>query len=236
MRFQGQTIIVTGGATGLGRACALAFAAEGGAVVIADLAVEAGQLLAGEIGARGGKALFVRTDIGDARDAGCLVDATLEWACGVSVLVSGPEPAADAAALDLRGGDLDAVPRTSLQGAALVGQAVARAMAARGRGVIVNLSPALAGRGQVAGLATGGSIDQLTKDMAAGLADQGIRVIALEPGAGVAGPASSGSAEPAEIAQLVLFLASDASGAMTGQCVGIDRAKRMMGQALPGVG
>ena len=50
MRFSGKTVIVTGGAQGIGRACALAFAAEGGAVVIADIAVDAGEALADEIG------------------------------------------------------------------------------------------------------------------------------------------------------------------------------------------
>ena len=67
MRFQGKTIIVTGGAQGIGRACVQGFVAEGGAVVIADLAVEAGEELARGICAQGGRAKFVRTDVGDAR-------------------------------------------------------------------------------------------------------------------------------------------------------------------------
>ena len=157
MRFQGKTIIVAGGAHGIGRACTRAFAAEGGAVVIADLDVEAGQALAAEIGGRGGKALSVRADVGDAREAGCLVDAALEWACGVDVLVSGLDPAG---APDLA----DCVP---------IGEAAALAMAARGRGAIVILAPADA---------TGsGVLVERVGALARALADRNIRVNLVGP-------------------------------------------------------
>lgn len=235
MRFEGKTIIVTGGAEGLGRACALAFAAEGGAVVIADVAVDAGQALAAEIGQRGGKALFVRTDVGDARDAGCLVDATLEWACGVDVLVSVAQSVASADFLDLREADFDAALRSNLKGAFLVGQAAARAMAARGRGTIVNLAPAITA--QVTNAVTSGGIAQLTSAMASGLAGQSIRVNALVLGASTMAPdptvrSSAAADESTEIVRLVLFLATDAAGTMTGQCVDLAAGRLAMDAAI----
>src|SRR5262245_43537670 len=114
MRYQGKTVIVTGGAQGIGLACARAFVAEGGAVMIADTAVEAGEAAAKEICAGGGKARFQETDVGDAREAGALVDATLEWACGVDVLVNNAGVIKTAEFLELSEADFDAVLRVNL--------------------------------------------------------------------------------------------------------------------------
>src|SRR4051794_32203563 len=88
MRFHGRTGIVTGGAGGVGLARAEAFAAEGGAVVIADIDEARGRAAADTIAAAGHKALFVRTDVGEARDAGALIDASLEWGGRIDVLVN----------------------------------------------------------------------------------------------------------------------------------------------------
>ena len=185
MRFQGKTIIVTGGARGIGRACVEAFAAEGGAVVIADIDEEAGRAVAAEIGNRGGKAQFVRTDVGDAREAGALIDATLEWACGLDVLVSNAGVIKTADFLELTEADFDAVLRVNLKGPFLVGQAAARAMAARGGGAIVNMSSCnavVAIPNQVPYVTSKGGLNQLTKVMALALADRNIRVNGVGPG------------------------------------------------------
>ena len=66
MRFADQVVIVTGGAHGIGRACVEAFAAEGAAVVIADIDAEDGEKAAQAIAGQGGRARFIQTDVGDA--------------------------------------------------------------------------------------------------------------------------------------------------------------------------
>lgn len=254
MRFQGKTIIVTGGASGIGRACARAFAAEGGAVVIADLAESAGEALAAEIADGGGRARFVRTDVGDAREAGALIDATLEWACGLNVLVNNAGVIKAADFLDLTEADFDAVLRVNLKGAFLVGQAAARAMVAGGGGAIVNMSSCnavVAIPNQVPYAVSKGGLNQLTKVMAVALADRNIRVNAVGPGSimtdilkvvmdsdearrRILSRTPLGrTGEPDEVARLVLFLASDEASYITGQTVYIDGGRLALNYTVP---
>ena len=254
MRFQGKTVIVTGGAHGIGLACARAFAAEGAAVMIADLAIEAGEAAAQAICAAGGKARFQRTDVGDAREAGALVDATLEWSCRLDVLVNNAAIIKTGDFLELSEADFDAVLRVNLKGPFLVGQAAARAMAARGGGAIVNMSSAnavLAIPNQVPYVASKGGLNQLTKVMALALVDKNIRVNAVGPGSistdilkvvmhdeetrqRILSRTPMGrTGEPDEVARLVLFLASDEASYITGQCVYIDGGRMALNYTVP---
>ena len=257
MRFEGKTIVVTGGARGIGRACVEAFAAEGGAVVIADLDAAAGKALAAELAARGAAARFVRADVGDARDAGALVDAALEWGCRLDVLVNNAGIVRTGEFLALSEADFDAVLRVNLKGPFLVGQAAARAMAARGGGAIVNMSSVnavLAIPDQVPYAVSKGGLNQLTKVMALALAPKNIRVNAVGPGSiltdllkavmaddaarrRVLGRTPLGRCgEPAEIAKLVLFLASDEASYVTGQCVYADGGRLALNYTVPVAG
>jgi len=254
MRFEGKAIIVTGGASGIGRACVEAFAAEGGAVVIADLDAEKGEALAAELSAKGAKARFVRTDVGDAKAAGALVDATLEWACRLDVLVNNAGIIKTAEFLELAEADFDAVLRVNLKGAFLIGQAAARVMAARGGGAIVNMSSAnavLAIPNQVPYVVSKGGLNQLTKVMALALAEKNIRVNAVGPGSILtdllkvvmandearrrilARTPLGRCGEPAEIARVVLFLASDEASYVTGQCLYADGGRLALNYTVP---
>lgn len=254
MRFAGKAVIVTGGAQGIGRACVEAFAAEGAAVAIADLDAEKGEALVAELEAKGQTATFVRADVGDARDAGALVDATLEWAGRLDVLVNNAGIIKTADFLDLAEADFDQVLRVNLKGAFLVGQAAARVMVARGGGAIVNMSSAnavLAIPNQVPYVVSKGGLNQLTKVMALSLADKNVRVNAVGPGSimtdilrvvmdndearrRILSRTPLGrTGEPSEVAKLVLFLASDDASYITGQCVYIDGGRMALNYTVP---
>jgi NAD(P)-dependent dehydrogenase (short-subunit alcohol dehydrogenase family) len=240
MRFTDQVVIVTGGANGIGRACATAFAAEGARVVIADVAAEAGAKVVQAIEADGGKAWFVGTDVGNPADVQRLIERTLAECGRLDVLINNAGIIETADFLEISEADFDAVLRVNLKGVFLVGQAAARIMAAQGRGAIVNMSSTnavVAIPNQVPYATSKGAVNQLTKVMALALADKGVRVNAIGPGSimtellqtvmsdeaarhKILSRTPMGRCgEPAEVAKVALFLASDEASYITGQTI-----------------
>jgi glucose 1-dehydrogenase len=240
MRFADQVVIVTGGARGIGRACIDAFADEGAAVVVADIDEAGGREAADEVAAQGGRAVFVATDVGDAAQAQRLVDRTLETFGRLDVLINNAGIIKTAEFLEISEADFDAVLRVNLKGVFLVGQAAARAMVAQGKGAIVNMSSTnavVAIPNQVPYATSKGAVNQLTKVMALALAEKGVRVNAIGPGSiltdilkvvmndeaarrRILSRTPLGRCgEPAEIARVALFLASDDASYLTGQCI-----------------
>jgi NAD(P)-dependent dehydrogenase (short-subunit alcohol dehydrogenase family) len=254
MRFTGKAVVVTGAARGIGRACAEAFAAEGAHVAIMDIDRDEGEATTAAIRDAGGSATFIPGDVGDARQAGAALDATLEWAGRLDVLVNNAGILKGGDFLELSEADFDAVLRVNLKGAFLLGQAAARIMAARGGGAIVNMSSVngvLAIPNQIPYVVSKGGLNQLTRVMALALADKNIRVNGIGPGSILTDMLKTvmndeearrkilsrtpmgRCGEPAEVAKLCLFLASDDASYITGQIVYIDGGRLPLNYTVP---
>ncbi|MCB1424386.1 MAG: SDR family oxidoreductase, partial [Notoacmeibacter sp.] len=247
MNLQGKTAIVTGAATGIGRAIAERFIDEGMKVVIADVDQEKGKAALGDLSARG-EARFIKTDVAKRLDVHNLVAHALDQFGEIDVLVNNAGVVHAASFLELAEEDFDRVLSINLKGAFLAGQAVARHMVERVQnggkpGAIVNMSSVnavFAIDNQVPYSISKGGMNQLTKVMALSLAPHGIRVNAIGPGSiateMMASVASDEAArrkvmsrtplgrmgDPSEIAAIAAFLASDQASYMTGQTVYAD--------------
>ena len=248
--LQGRVAIVTGGAQGIGEACARRFAREAAQVVIADVADARGQALAGQLGAR-----YVHCDVGDKAQVDALVTQVVQAHGRIDVLVNNAGIFRAADFLDVTEADFDAVLRVNLKGAFLMGQAVARVMARAGKGAIVNMSSVnsvLAIPNIASYNVSKGGINQLTRAMALALADQGVRVNAVGPGTIATELAAQAVltsdeaknkimmrtplkrlGEPAEIADVVAFLASDAASYITGEIVMVDGGRLALNYTVP---
>jgi NAD(P)-dependent dehydrogenase (short-subunit alcohol dehydrogenase family) len=244
--FAGQVIIVTGGGSGIGRCTAHELASLGASIALVGRKGEKLAKVAAEIG----------EDVGQGRASTHVCDIRLEEQVAATVadivkahgridgLVNNAGIFRAAEFLDVTEEDWDAVIDVNLKGSFLVGQAVARQMAAQGRGAIVNMS-SVNGLMAIATIASynasKGGINQLTRAMSLGLIDHGVRVNAVAPGTIATDLArdavlTSDAArqrilgrtpmkrlgEPDEIADVVGFLLSDASSYVTGEIVYVD--------------
>jgi 3-oxoacyl-[acyl-carrier protein] reductase len=181
----GRVALVTGASQGLGRHFACALAGRGAAVGLAARQADRLDALKSEIEAAGGRAATVALDVLDSAGIERAV-AAVEGALGpLDVLVNNAGVAVTKPFLDQTEADWDRVVGTNLKGAFLVAQAVARGMAARGRGSIINVASVLAFDviGQLAPYAASkGGLVQLTRSMALELVRNDVRVNALAPG------------------------------------------------------
>jgi NAD(P)-dependent dehydrogenase (short-subunit alcohol dehydrogenase family) len=246
----GRTVLVTGAAQGIGAACARRFAREGAQVVLADLDDVRGQVLAEALGGT-----YRHCDVGDKAQVDALVAAVMAAHGRIDVLVSNAGIFKAADFLDVSEADFDAVLRVNLKGSFLVGQAVARVMAAAGRGAIVNMS-SVNGTLAIPTIASynvsKGGINQLTRVMALALADKGVRVNAVAPGTiatelAARAVLTSDDArarilsrtpmkrlgDPAEVADVVAWLASDAASYVTGEIVTVDGGRMTLNYTVP---
>lgn len=235
----GRTVLITGAGGGLGRAYALAFAAQGANVVVNDIRLDAAQAVAGEVQAAGGKALANDGDITSLAGARGIVDAAVAAFGEVHVLVNNAGVLRDRMFLSLSEDDWDTVMRVHLRGhfclANVLGQRWRDAKKA-GRQVdarIINTSSGAGLQGSIGQsnyVAAKAGIAGLTLVQAAELARYGITVNCLAPAARTAmtegampdmvkKPASGFDVwDPLNVASIVVWLGSPLSAHVTGRC------------------
>lgn len=242
MNFDGRVALVTGGASGIGRACAVEFARGGAAVAVADIAGEDAMgetaRLVREAGAR---AVCFRADVADFGKAERIVAETRVRLGGLDILVCAAGTTEDAPVWRMTETQWERVMNANLKGAFNYLRAAAPAMRAQGAGKIVNVSSVEAMRGRF-GLsnyaASKAGLLGLTRAAAADLGRDGINVNAVAPGfvrtpltarlsAEVIEEAARASVfgrigEPEEVASVVAFLCTDAARYVTGEVIRVD--------------
>ena len=240
--LEGRTAFVTGGASGIGRACALRFAAEGARVVLADLRGDAARRVADETGRE--RALPLAVDVTDEAQIADAVRQAVERFGGIDIALlaagtggGGPVHLLDTAVFDR-------VIKVNVYGVFHALKHVARQMVEQGRGgsliAIASLNARQAAEGLAAYTTSKAAVSMLMQNVALELGRHGIRANAIGPGlvetplsaplwqneairdAFIAETPIGRYARPEEIAELALYLASDASSFLTGQTIYID--------------
>ena len=239
-RLRGQVAIVTGGSRGIGRATAIALAAEGAHIVVnyASSSTAADEVVA-EVQGMGVEAIAVQADVSNAEQVDALVEAAMSRWGHVDVLVNNAGITRDTLLLRMKPEDWQAVINLNLTGVFLCTRAVSKIMLKQRSGRIVNIT-SVAGQmgnpGQANYSAAKAGVIGFTKTVAKELASRGITVNAVAPGFIATDMTHSLDAEgilkfiplgrygqPEEVAGLIRFLAADPAAAyITGQVMNVD--------------
>jgi NAD(P)-dependent dehydrogenase (short-subunit alcohol dehydrogenase family) len=243
----GKRALITGGASGIGRATALLFAREGAAVVVADVDESGGQAVVHDILGHGGQAVFVRCDVTRAADCQRAVEQAVALFGGLDILFNNAGIIRRTTVLDITEEEWDRVMAVNVKSIYLMSRYAVPVMAAEGGGAIVNTASGwglAGGRNAVSYCASKGAVVNMTRAMALDHGPQNIRINCICPGdtdtgmlreearqlgateadflAGAADRPLGRIGTPQEIAQAVLYLASDASSFVTGAALVVD--------------
>ena len=243
----GKVALVTGGASGIGRATACLFAQEGAAVAIVDVDEEQGQAVTQGITERGGNALFIHCDVSLARECEHAVQETVKQWGKLDILFNGAGITRRASVLETTEEEWDRVMAVNVKSVFLLAKYAIPVMTRSGGGTIVNTASGwglVGGKDAVSYCASKGAVVLLTKAMALDHGAQNIRVNCICPG-DTDTPMLRNEAKqlgipqeqvimesarrplqrvgrPEEVAQGVLYLVSDASSFVTGTSLVID--------------
>jgi NAD(P)-dependent dehydrogenase (short-subunit alcohol dehydrogenase family) len=243
--------LVTGAGSGIGRATALRFAADGFAVVCADIDAASAAAIAVEIARQGQEALPLEVDVADEASVAAMTEAAVAWKGDLRRVVANAGAMVEGDILSLTLADWNRALTINATGAFLTARATLPHLVDNGGGALVFTAStvALTGmKGVAAYTAAKGAVAALTRQLAADFAVKGVRVNAVAPGA-VRTPLSESQfrarstdeadfqsllsqviarypiarwGTPEEIAEVILFLATDRSSWMTGQIVPIE--------------
>lgn len=243
MRLQSRVALVTGAASGISRAVALRFAAEGASVMVADSSEQGGMETVEQIRSAGGSAEFARLDVSREKESTAVVQRTLKELGDLHILFNGAGILAYGTALETTEDVWQRMLAVNLTGTFLCSKAALAHMVAQGRGAIVNVASTTGAHDACAHAAayvsSKGGVTLLTRSMAIDYAKQGIRVNAICPGPtdtpmlrSAQTPAQLEAfahtfpmgrlGRPEEIAGAALFLASDDASFVTGALLYVD--------------
>jgi len=243
----GKRALITGGASGVGRATALLFARQGAAVSVVDIDQSGGQAVVQAIMEDGGRAVFLRCDVAVAADCRRAVQQTVDRLGGLDILFNNAGIIRRATVLGTTEEEWDRVMAVNVKSIFLLSGYAIPIMAQAGGGVIVNTASGwglVGGRNAVSYCASKGAVVNMTRAMALDHGEQNIRVNSVCPG-DIDTPMLQSEAQqlgqsaeqflaqaadrplmrvgrPEDIAQAVLYLASDASSFVTGSTLVVD--------------
>jgi NAD(P)-dependent dehydrogenase (short-subunit alcohol dehydrogenase family) len=251
-QLEGKVVLLSGGASDIGRATALRLASEGAAVMVGDVSLDGATSVAEAVTAAGGVALGVTCDLRREDSVAAFVGAAVDAFGGVDCIdhnAAWSHPRLDTDATGVELGVWDRTIEITTRGALLLARHAIPVMAQRGGGSIVTISSGTSTIGESVRVAYGVSkaaLNQLTRHLAVRYGREGIRANAIAPGFILTATAAALVPDdvqqrladanplrrlgtPDDIARVVVFLCSDAAGYLNGQVLHVDGGHQIAG-------